>query len=285
MKRIQLIRTTTIAAVTLLCMATAGYAKWTQRPGISTFGPGRWGAMSFAIGDKVFVGGGYVGNFSNANDWQSYEPATKQWKFLNNMPGSNFNRTEGVAFSINGKGYLGLGAQDYNGFNPAPTYLADMWEYDAASDKWTKKADFPDSGRSEATFFTIGSKAYVVGGKTGSFGQSADTWEYDAATNKWTEKKRYPGTLSLGTGFTLNGKGYIVGGSLDNNATNKLYEYDPAANTWTEKAEFPETEISGALGFVINNKAYVGLGGVKPYSATESKYLQYFYSYDAATNK
>ena len=138
MKKIQLISKRSIVAATLLCIATSVDAKWTQLAEFSTFGQGRWGAMSFVVDNKIYAGGGYVGNFSNVNDWQSYDPVTKQWKFLNSMPGTNYNRTEGVAFTLNGKGYLGLGAQDYNGFNPSPTWLADLWQYDAATDKWNK---------------------------------------------------------------------------------------------------------------------------------------------------
>ena len=282
MKKIQLISKRSIVAATLLCIATSVDAKWTQLAEFSTFGQGRWGAMSFVVDNKIYAGGGYVGNFSNVNDWQSYDPVTKQWKFLNSMPGTNYNRTEGVAFTLNGKGYLGLGAQDYNGFNPSPTWLADLWQYDAATDKWTKKKDLPDSGRSDAAYFTINNKAYVVGGSTGSFGSTADTWEYDPASDKWTEKKSYPGTLEGASGFSLNGKGYIVGGSLNGNTTNKMYEYNPATNTWTEKAPFPESEITGAVAFVVGNKAYVGLGAKQPYDATNSKYFQHLYVYDAA---
>jgi N-acetylneuraminic acid mutarotase len=284
MKRIQLISKRNIAAIMLLCVATSADAKWTQLAEFSTFGQGRWGAMSFVVDNKIYAGGGYVGNFSNVNDWQSYDPATKQWKFLNSMPGTNFNRTEGVAFAVNGKGYLGLGAQDYNGFNPSPTYLVDLWEYNAATDQWTKKKDLPDSGRSDASFFTINNKAYVVGGSTGSFGRSADTWEYDPATDKWTEKKPFPGNMEGGTGFSINGKGYIVGGTISNTTSNKLYEFNPSGNTWTEKAPFPEAELFGAVAFVIDNKAYVGLGAQDAYDATNSKYFQYFYTYDPAKN-
>lgn len=178
MKRIQQIRTTALATAALLLVTTNMYAGWTQKAGVNTPGPGRWGSMSFVIGDKIFVGGGYTGNFTNTNDFQSYDPSANTWQYLATMPGTNTSRTAGVAFAIGGKGYLGLGAQDYNGFSPSPTYLKDLWEYNAATDAWTKKADFPDTGRSDAIHFTIGNKAYVVGGKTGGTSSSNDTWEY-----------------------------------------------------------------------------------------------------------
>lgn len=284
MKRTQLISKNFLTAALLLSATTNCYAAWTQKAGINTPAPGRWGSMSFAIGDKIFVGGGYTGNFMNTNDFQKYDPSTNQWQYLASMPGTNTSRTAGVAFAIGGKGYLGLGAQDYNGFSPVPTYLKDFWEYNAATDGWTKKADLPDSGRTDAIHFTIGNKAYVVGGKTGGTSSSSDTWEYDPATNTWTEKGKYPGTIERGSGFSVNGKGYVVGGSLNGTATNKVYEFNPAANTWTEKTAYPETEITGATAFVAGNKAYVGLGGIKPLTPT-AQYPKYFWSYDAASNK
>lgn len=284
MKRIQLLKKATLAAAVLLCMAGNVSAGWTQKAGVNTPGPGRWGSLSFTLGGKIYVGGGYVGNFTNTNDWQVYDPVANQWSYLANMPGANSSRTAGVAFVLNGKGFAGLGAQDYNNFSPAPTYLNDIWEYNASSDNWTKKADFPDSGRSDATCFTIGAKAYVVGGKTGPAATSNDTWEYDAATNQWNEKADFPGTLERGAGFAVGSKGYVVGGSLNGAATNKLYEYDPATDKWTEKAAYPETEITGPLAFVANNRAYVGLGGVQPFSAS-ANYPKYFWSYSPATDK
>lgn len=284
MKKIQLISRQALTIIFLLSATTNSYAGWTQKAGVNTPGPGRWGSMSFVIGDKIFVGGGYTGNFTNANDFQNYDPATNQWQYLAGMPGTNTSRTAGVAFAISGKGYLGLGAQDYNGFNPAPTYLKDLWEYNATADTWAKKADLPDSGRTDAIYFTIGTKAYVVGGKTGGTSSSNDTWEYDPATNTWTAKAAYPGTIEEGAGFSLNGKGYVVGGIMNGSATNKVYEYNPSTNTWTEKTAYPETEITGPTAFVASNKAFVGLGGIKPLTPA-AQYPKYFWSYDAISNK
>ena len=38
------------------------------------------------------------------------------------------------------------------------------------------------------------------------------------------------------------------------------YEYDPATNKWTFKSNFPGAARANAVAFVINGKAYVGLG-------------------------
>ena len=60
------------------------------------------------------------------------------WTQKASMPGTA--RNSAVAFTVNGKGYLGTG---YDGEN----YLKDFWEYDPTSNQWTQQADYPGSGR------------------------------------------------------------------------------------------------------------------------------------------
>ena len=57
--------------------------------------------------------------------------------------------------------------------------------------------------------------------------------------------------------FTLNGKGYVGGGSHGS----KFYEYDTATNIWTLKGNSPGNKIRGfAFAFAANGKGYVGTG-------------------------
>lgn len=287
MKRIQLISKRNIVAIMLLCVATSANAKWNPLAEISTFGQGRWGTQIFTVDNKIYIGGGYIGNFQNVNDLQSYDPATQTWKFLNSLPGTNATRTGGMTFTINGKAYLAMGCENYNSFSPTPTYLKDLWEYNHASDTWTKKADFPDSGRADAAVFVLNNKAYIVGGQTSGSGStfSSDLWEYDPATNKWTEKKKFPeGGIFHSAGFASGNKGYVVGGRITGASTNKVFEYNPSTNSWVEKAAYPEDNLRGGTAFVIGGKAYVGMGIVNEAGGT-NKYMDYFFSYDPATNK
>lgn len=258
-------------------------AQWKKKADFPTSaGNGRRNAYVFSANNKVYIGGGYVAMYANTDEMVEYDPATDKWKSKNPLPGGFANRSAGITFKINGKVYLGLGAENYNAFNPGPVFLKDLWEYDPAGDKWTKKADLPDTGRADAGVFVLNNKAYVVGGYTGSFSTdifySADLWEYDPTANKWTSKKAFPeGAINNCMAFAVNGKGYLTGGSIEGagGLSKKTYQYDPAADTWTPKADFPETRSAG-VSFVINNKAYVGLGiGGSGLSAT-------FYIYDAA---
>jgi hypothetical protein len=70
-----------------------------------------------------------------------------------NYPGGALYGAAG--FSIGTKVYIGLG---YNG---GDFPVSDFWEWDQATNVWTKKADFPGNTRIEAVGFSIGNKGYI----------------------------------------------------------------------------------------------------------------------------
>lgn len=70
---------------------------------------------------------------------------------------------------------------------------------------------------------------------------------------------------SVTTSFVLNGEGYVVGGLTDIDFTRKMYSYDPSTNDWDDELSWGGESGGGqnrgsACGFVIEQKAYVGLG-------------------------
>ena len=71
--------------------------------------------------------------------------------------------------------------------------------------------------------------------------------------------------LRSGACFALGGKGYVSTGTPTTASpiTRNFYEYEPAstqaaANSWTRKADFGGSIRSGAVGFSIGSKGYVG---------------------------
>lgn len=257
---------------------------WTYRQDIpNTPTSGRWGAISFSVGGKVYVGGGYKGNFTSLNDFWEYDPTTDQWTQKQNLPGA-VNRTAGAGFSGNGKGYVCLGSANYNTVSAA--FLADLWEYDPAADSWTQKSSLPDSGRHHAAVFVIGSKAYIAGGSTGyPYIASNDLWEYDMINDSWSSKASYPAvSINQAMGFAAGNKGYLVGGHVmhynttgNGTADSATYEYDPASNTWTRKSDFCGRRKCG-IAFSLNDMGYVGLGMAD--FATNTIYYEEFCRYD-----
>lgn len=272
----------------LTCIATvlamqSAQAQWVKKADNLQFQVGRWGGMSAVVGNKIYLTGGYANN-QWLNDLQEYDPATGSWKNLITTPVGPLNRSAGVAFTINGKMYVGLGAENFLSTSGTQKNLKDLWEFTPSTGAWVQKASLPDSGRTESSVFVVNNKAYIVGG-AGFFGAGVNAtnqvWEFDPAANKWTKKADYPqASIENASGFSINSKGYISGGQIGVTNTAKTFEYNTTANTWTPKADFPDSARYGAVSFVIDNKGFVGLGGTG-----FSGYKSTFYYYDPATDK
>lgn len=277
----------TIMLLGLSTASTAQMVKWTAKatkPLVDGSGISR--AMCFAIGNKLYVGGGYVADFYNTKQFYEYDLATDKWTKKADLPGGFKNRSGGIGFAIGTKGYIGLGAEDnlsISGSKP----LADLWEYDPATDKWTAKASLPDTARDGAGVFVLNNKAYVVGGGNGS----SDLWEYSPSSNTWTEKAPFPGgkiedayVFTLGTGAAA--RGYVSCGGTYTPGVGyqfykKTYAYDAATNTWTAKADFPGSPRRDGSAFTMNGKAYCGFGVL---NSAYSQYSDTFFAYDPSSD-
>lgn len=248
---------------------------------------GRWGAYCFSVNDKIYVGGGYVGNFISKNDLWEYDVVSDSWTQRQSLPGST-NRTAAVAFSINGKGYVGLGAQDFNTINTV--FLNDLWEYDPVNDSWSQRASIPDSARMKSSCFVINDKVYIVGGLTGYPElASNDLWMYDPSSDQWTSKQPYPAQYIYNSmSFAIVNKGYTVGGRVKtltspaSTTSKETWQYDPVNNNWIDKSDFCDTlGRESGVSFVLNNKAFVGLGmSVTP---STTYYFKEFCVYDTVS--
>lgn len=126
---------------------------------------------------------------------------------------------------------------------------------------------------------------------------TASNWFYNGSTwveisgNKidsttvsefWGRINDFTGTSRRNfTTFVINGKGYVCCGRYGIspfNYTKELWEYDATLDKWTRKADFPGVAREFPSAFVINGKAYVGIG----YGSTGA--LQDFYEYDPQTD-
>ncbi|WP_126974068.1 Kelch repeat-containing protein [Gynurincola endophyticus] len=187
-------------------------------------GNARSEAVSFTIGDKVYIATGYNERERFADVWE-FDLNKKYWKQVAAFPGTA--RNSAVAFTVNGKGYIATG---YDG----QFRLNDVWEYDPAGDSWTKKADFPGGGRYDAVGFAINGKGYISSGYDGNY--LKDLWEYDPASDNWTQKASLGGTKrTAAVAFVVNNKAYICSGNNNGSVLNDLWIYDPATDDWTEK--------------------------------------------------
>jgi N-acetylneuraminic acid mutarotase len=70
--------------------------------------------------------------------------------------------------------------------------LNEVWEYDPRTDRWTRKADMPET-MSWSGYFVLNGKGYIGAG--GMRGQKIvkNFWEFDRQTDKWTRQAEFPG--------------------------------------------------------------------------------------------
>jgi N-acetylneuraminic acid mutarotase len=219
----------------------------------------------FSINNKTYLGTGF--NYSTnllCSDFWEYDPSNDTWTQKADFPGGK--RQTSIAFSISDNGYL------IGGLLLAKQ---DMWKYTPATDQWTQVADYPGTGIAEMISATVNGKAYVGGG-TSVDNVVGDFWEYDPALDKWTKKTDIIEPLYNPVAFTKGTKMYVIGGIGENLAFRKgVLIYDTATDQWTKADDFKGQERSEAVGFVIGDTAYFGLGaGSKLAGGT--KYPAYF---------
>lgn len=202
---------------------------------------------SFGIGSKgYFIGGETLPNVNLVDLWE-YDTTTNTWSQKANYPG--IGTQKGVAFTIDGVGYYGLG-----------TAGGQLYSYNSQNNTWTQKTtcSIPSVSFWSTTYFIVGTKAYFLD-------QNKKFFFYDSITDSWTLLSDFPGTKRVtGVGFTINNKGYICTGlnatSAGNIFLNDLWEYNPLNDTWSEKTPLPSNGRYASFGFAFNNKGYV-LGG------------------------
>ena len=221
---------------------------------------------SFSIGKYVYVkGSSSMDNDPSDKQFFRYDTETEKWEQLSDFPGTP--RNGAVSFSINGKGYIGLGYSSQVGL------LKDWWVYDPERDLWNQSADFPGEARQQALTFVIENNAYVGLGKYSNKAQ--DFWKFNSLTNTWTRISDFEGEWDYGTfSFSIGSKGYV--GESSPVVTSFLWEYEPATDEWTKKVQLPTEEglSQGGTGLSLGNKGYFIPG-----------YTDYAYEYDATDNK
>ncbi|HEY6976611.1 MAG TPA: kelch repeat-containing protein [Chitinophagaceae bacterium] len=234
---------------------------WTQKANFA--GGPRHGAVGFGIGNKGYIGTGLDAHINRRSDFWEYDPVTNKWSRKANFGGTA--RYEAQGFAIGTKGYIGTGTD----WNDPVGDTRDFWEYNPATNKWTRKADFGGFARHFATAFSIGNKGYLgigvwVNYDRDEYDLKNDFWEYNPSANIWTRKADFLGGDWWGaTGFSINGKGYIGTGIDANDADRRgLWAYDPIRNKWTPKAKFGGDARAFAAGFSVGRNGYIVTGGL-----------------------
>ena len=161
-------------------------------------------------------------------------------------------------FSINGYGYA-LGTLITDGIEELNSVTKDLWQYDASTNTWSKKASFPGN----ALYLEFGS-SFVIGDNAYVYTVDNHFYQYNQPANHWTTLTPPAGKIerSNAAAFAVNGKGYFGLGMNESSGTvmSDFWQFNPSTNGWTFMHTFPGTPREGASCFAIDGKGYV-VGG------------------------
>jgi N-acetylneuraminic acid mutarotase len=112
--------------------------------------------------------------------------------------------------------------------------------YDPATDRWTAGAPLP-TPREHVVAATIGSRIYVVGGRTMAGVNTGVLEAWDVVTETWHTLDPMPSPRSGHGAAVLNGKLYVFGGEnlLNGGVFDTVEEYDPATGAWRAVRALP----------------------------------------------
>jgi N-acetylneuraminic acid mutarotase len=145
---------------------------------------------------------------------------------------------------------------------------------------WKKVTDHKQAAFYEISSFSIGNNIFFCAGRTSDDHYAKEVWKYDLVENAWTRMADFPGTLINSyylVSFAIGNKGYLGLGSP--NFFKDFWEFDPSQNKWTRRQDFPGNPWFAPCSFVLNGKAYVGIGYSDVSIVTND-----FYSYTPETN-
>lgn len=211
----------------------------------------------------------------------------KIFLLLSMLTGSFFGRAQGTwmrsaslpvpryfaaFFAIGTTGYVCTGRDG----SSTLTFYNDLWAYDAITNTWSQRANFPGRARVQALGLAIGGVGYVGTGLDRTT-YLADWYAYDPVTNAWSQRADLPGGgRDQAFGFSLNGKGYVGGGT----GHSDFWEYDPAADHWSAKASYGGGINHSSAGFVVAGQGYVA-GGIDGMGGSSNQH----WCYDAAADR
>ncbi|MCW3076008.1 MAG: hypothetical protein JWO32_617 [Bacteroidetes bacterium] len=211
------------------------------------------------IGNEAFFGTGSNGS-GLENSFYKLNLSSNTWSAIASMPaGSNRQYASAFAYS----NYLFVSC----GIGNAGAVFSDTYRYDAALNTWTTAASKPGTAVWGAASFTLGSKAYVFGGKYANSAGSDEVWEYDMIANTWIQKNNFPfGARWRASAAVLTNTAYVIFG-LDNTGTGafrkEIYKYIQVTDTWLKVADIPQPNRGRAYSSMqtINNKLII-FGGL-----------------------
>lgn len=148
---------------------------WIQK---KSFPRGIIEGTGFSIGDKAYVGLGITEGYDETKSFYEYDSSSDSWSEINEFPGEA--RSGAVSFSMDGKGYVGLGSS-FDKSSLQFIYYNDFWEYNPLTNDWTRLPDFPGEDREYPIGFGKNGYCYIGMGLPNNF------YVFDANSQTWSE--------------------------------------------------------------------------------------------------
>ena len=201
----------------------------------------RWGLISGAIGNIIYVFGGNINSSSGTAASQAYNTATNTWTTLASLPSALAH--QGITGCTNGTSmYL-----FYNNL---------AYQYNPSTNSYTQLASMPDPMLSWASCAYVNGNIYVIGGY--SDGAQDSTQIYNIAGNSWTVGADMPFALygAVREDPVIGNNIYILQGQrAGGEFSADSYAYNTATNTWSEGSLGP-VAADGVAGGVVNGQVY-----------------------------
>jgi len=244
--------------------------KWSAK-GVVPFGR-RAGAFGFSIGAIVYMGSGELSD-KIIRDFWGYNTLTGAWTCLAELPANCFSS---IAFAVLGKGYVALGSELGTS---SGKFDKKVYQYNADSNTWATKNDFPGTGRIDAVSFVAGNKVYAGTGFSGQ--NEKDFYQYDPVGDTWKRVADFGGgPLHAAVGISGGKNGFVVAGN--NGADQRFcYEYIVAEDRWERKPDLPGKGRYFLSGCFIDSVLFIaGNGGT---DGGQARYRDFF-MYNRLTN-
>ncbi|MBR2195156.1 MAG: hypothetical protein IJ911_06025 [Salinivirgaceae bacterium] len=234
-------------------------------------GAPRRAGVAFTIDGKGYYCGG-IGDdgeyFCNLYEFDPEKPAGSQWAEMkaDTFPDGGFY--DAVGFVIDGIGYVGTGVRSMLGTSSS-YYRFDPKKPEGS--RWSRiESAQGASGRQGASAFVIGSKAYIIGGRSNNY-RVASFECYDAATDEFTVisenmlddyniDKLYRYNASA---FSIGNDGYLTCGvKFTGEVLRDTWRYTPdgGKGKWQMIGDFEGSNRYSATCFVVDRYGFLLCG-------------------------
>ena len=210
-----------------------------------------------ALGNMIYVLGGYGSDTVPSTLVQVYDANEKKWKQAAPLPEALHHM--GVA-ALDGKIYMVGGfARSFRERSP----VVSVWQYDPGADRWVRRAPLPGP-RGALVVEGLDGRIYAMGGERLSapggpqpYESIADVTVYDPKTDAWETLPPLRYKRDHLFSAAIGGRVYAVGGrDRPNYMLTHVEEYNPATRAWSERAPMLLGR-SGGGGAVAGGRLYV----------------------------